>query len=134
MTKVITHRLQRLAYLSLGSNHPADDTIARIISTIEPGQFQQCFLVWMQSIHTLTEGQVIAIDGKTLSGSYHREDSSSAIHMINVNASVNKRVPGQVKTAQKSNEVTAIRELLRMLDLRGALVTIDTMACQKKDS
>ena len=85
---------------------PADDTIARIISTIEPGQFQQCFLAWMQSIHTLTEGQV--------------------------------PTPYQISwclarlTAQKSNEITCIPELLRMLDLRGTLVTIDAMACQAK--
>lgn len=111
---------------------PVDDTIARIISTIEPEQFQQCFLAWMQSIHTLTEGQVIAIDGKTLRGSYNREDRSSTIHMISAYASSNKLVLGQVKTAQKSNEITAIPELLRMLDLRGALVTIDAMACQTK--
>ncbi|AZL84935.1 ISAs1-like element ISVsa13 family transposase [Aliivibrio salmonicida] len=111
---------------------PADDTIARIISTIEPVQFHECFLNWMQSVHTLTEGQVIAIDGKTLRGSYNREDRASTIHMISAYASSNKLVLGQIKTDQKSNEITAIPELLKMLDLRGALVTIDAMACQTK--
>lgn len=111
---------------------PADDTIARIISTIEPEQFHECFLNWMQSVHTLTEGQVIAIDGKTLRGSYNREDRTSTIHMVSAYASSNKLVLGQIKTDQKSNEITAIPELLKMLDLRGALVTIDAMACQTK--
>ena len=111
---------------------PVDDTIARIISTIEPVQFHECFLNWMQSVHTLTNGQVIAIDGKTLRGSYNREDRASTIHMISAYASSNKLVLGQLKTDQKSNEITAIPELLKMLDLRGALVTIDAMACQTK--
>lgn len=111
---------------------PADDTIARIISTIEPEQFHECFLNWMRSVHTLTDGQVIAIDGKTLRGSYNREDRASTIHMVSAYASSNKLVLGQIKTDQKSNEITAIPELLKMLDLRGALVTIDAMACQTK--
>ncbi|WP_351123220.1 ISAs1 family transposase [Shewanella sp. T24-MNA-CIBAN-0130] len=111
---------------------PADDTIARIISTIEPEQFHQCFINWMSSIHTLTEGQVIAIDGKTLRGSYNREDRACTIHMISAYASSNKLVLGQLKTEQKSNEITAIPELIKMLDIKGALVTIDAMACQTK--
>ncbi|PSW23121.1 ISAs1 family transposase [Photobacterium phosphoreum] len=111
---------------------PADDTIARIISTIEPKPFQECFINWMSSVHTLTEGQVVAIDGKTLRGSYNREDRSSTIHMISAYASSNKLVLGQLKTEQKSNEITAIPELIKMLDIKGALVTIDAMACQTK--
>lgn len=111
---------------------PVDDTIARVISTIKPDAFHTCFLSWMQSVHTLTNGQVVAIDGKTLRGSYHRENRSSTIHMISAYASANKLVLGQLKTDKKSNEITAIPELLSMLDLRGALVTIDAMACQTK--
>lgn len=111
---------------------PADDTIDRIISTIEPKQFQECFINWMSSIHTLTKGQVIAIDGKTLRGSYNREDRASTIHMISAYASSNKLVLGQLKTEQKSNEITAIPELIKMLDIKGALITIDAMACQTK--
>lgn len=111
---------------------PADDTIARIISGIDPDQFQQCFVTWMQSVHKLTNGQVVAIDGKTLRGSYNRKDRASTIHMVSAYASSNKLVLGQLKTAQKSNEITAIPELLKMLDLKGCLVTIDAMACQKQ--
>lgn len=86
----------------------------------------------MSSVHTLTEGQVVAIDGKTLRGSYNREDRASTIHMISAYASSNKLVLGQLKTEQKSNEITAIPELIKMLDIKGALVTIDAMACQTK--
>ncbi|EGQ9171312.1 ISAs1 family transposase, partial [Vibrio cholerae] len=111
---------------------PVDDTIARIISTIEPERFHECFINWISSIHTLTDGQVIAIDGKTLRGSYSREDKTSTIHMISAYASSSKLVLGQLKTEQKSNEITAIPELIKMLDIKGALVTIDAMACQTK--
>ncbi len=86
----------------------------------------------MSAVHQLTEGELIAIDGKTLRGSYNRENRSSTIHMISAYASANKLVLGQLKTEQKSNEITAIPELIKMLDLRGALVSIDAMACQTK--
>lgn len=109
---------------------PSDDSIARIISSIEPEQFHQCFVDWMKAVSNLTEGQVVAIDGKTLRGSYNREDKNSTIHMVSAYASSNKLVLGQLKTDQKSNEITAIPELIKMLDIRGALVTIDAMACQ----
>lgn len=111
---------------------PADDTIARIISAIKPELFRKCFLRWMQAVHELTQGELVAIDGKTLRGSYNREDRLSTIHMISAYASANKLVLGQLKTDSKSNEITAIPELLRLLDLRGALVSIDAMGCQTK--
>ncbi len=111
---------------------PAEDTIARIISTIEPEQFHEFFFNWMSSIHTLTDAQVAAIDGKTLIGSYNREDRASTIHMISAYASSNKLVLGQLKTEQKSNEITAISKQIKMLDIKRALVTIDAMACQTK--
>lgn len=109
---------------------PADDTIARIISKIEPGPFHTCFINWMSAVNSLTKGQIVAIDGKTLRGSYNRDDRASAIHMISAYASSNKLVLGQLKTEEKSNEITAIPELIKLLDIKGALVTIDAMACQ----
>lgn len=109
---------------------PADDTIARTISAIDPESFNACFIKWMQSVHQLTSGEVIAIDGKTLRGSYNRNDRNSTIHMISAYASANNLVLGQLKTDQKSNEITAIPALLKMLALRGALVTVDAMGCQ----
>ena len=66
--------------------------------------FQACFLKWMAAVHTLTQGELIAIDGKTLRGSYNREDRSSTIHMISAYATANKLVLGQLKTDKKSNE------------------------------
>lgn len=111
---------------------PADDTIARIVSRIKPEQFHACFMNWMASVHTLTQGQVVAIDGKTLRGSYHPDDRASTIHMVSAYASSNKLVLGQLKTDKKSNEITAIPELIKLLDIKGALITIDAMACQTK--
>lgn len=109
---------------------PVDDTIARIISRIEPEQFRTCFINWMKAVHELTNGDLIAIDGKTLRRSYNRVDRQSTIHMVNAFACANKLVLGQVKTAEKSNEITAIPELLQLLDIEGALVSIDAMGCQ----
>ena len=111
---------------------PADDTFARLIAAIKPCEFRECFLAWMKAIHRLTAGEVVAIDGKTLRGSYDRDDRYSTIHMVSAYASANQLVLGQLKTDKKSNEITAIPALIKMLDLRGALVTIDAMACQTK--
>lgn len=111
---------------------PVDDTFARLIANIDPAEFRDCFLAWMKAVHKLTCGEVIAIDGKTLRGSYSREDRYSTIHMVSAYASVNQLVLGQLKTETKSNEITAIPALIQMLDLRGAIVTIDAMACQTK--
>ncbi len=110
---------------------PVHDTIARIISSIEPEQLQSSFISWMQKVHSLTGGEVVAIDGKTLRSSYNREDRQSAIHMVSAFATANGVVMGQIKTDSKSNEITAIPELLNLLDIKGCLITIDAMGCQK---
>lgn len=109
---------------------PVDDTFARLLAAIKPSEFRECFLAWMQAVHRLTEGEVVAIDGKTLRGSYNRDDRFSTLHMISAYASANQLVLGQMKTDSKSNEITAIPALIKLLDLRGALVTIDAMGCQ----
>ena len=111
---------------------PVDDTIARIISRIKPEQFRQSFINWMQSINELSKGDLIAIDGKVLRGSYDRDDKRSTIHMVSAFATANKVVIGQLKTNAKSNEITAIPELLRLLDIKGCLISIDAIACQTK--
>ena len=110
---------------------PVHDTIARIISSVEPEQLQSSFIRWMQKVHSLTDGEVVAIDGKTLRSSYNRENRQSAIHMVSAFATANGVVMGQIKTDAKSNEITAIPELLNLLDLKGCLITIDAMGCQK---
>ncbi|ANP78023.1 hypothetical protein A134_16680 [Vibrio crassostreae 9CS106] len=110
---------------------PVHDTIARVINLISAKQLQRCFTAWMKDCHETTEGEVIAIDGKTLRGTYNKDKRCGAIHMVSTFSAANQVVLGQVKTADKSNEIKAIPELLEMLSLRGCLVTIDAMGCQK---
>lgn len=109
---------------------PVDDTIARVISRLDPLQFQHCFLSWMTSVSQRSNGDVIALDGKVLRGSYHRDDRASAIHMVSAFACANGVVLGQVKTDAKSNEITAIPALLSLLDINNCLISIDAMGCQ----
>jgi predicted transposase YbfD/YdcC len=109
---------------------PVHDTIARIISGIKPEPFQAAFVRWTQAINQHTDGALVAIDGKTLRSSYDREDRTSTIHMVSAYAAANKLVLGQIKTDAKSNEITAIPELLALLDIKGCLVSIDAMGCQ----
>ncbi len=107
-----------------------NDTIARIISKVNPEALQQAFISWMQATELLTQGQVVAIDGKTLRGSYNREDRQSAIHMVNAFSVTHGVMMGQRKTDATSNKINAINELLALLDIRVALVTIDAMGTQ----
>ena len=109
---------------------PVHDTIARVMSSLAPEQFQACFLKWMQAVNTRSKGELIAIDGKVLRSSYNRDDRQSTIHMVSAFASANGMVLGQVKTDAKSNEITAIPELLALLDMTGCLISIDAMGCQ----
>ncbi|KMJ43316.1 transposase [Xenorhabdus khoisanae] len=109
---------------------PVDDTFARIISRINPQQFNLCFINWMNSVHELTQGELVAIDGKVLRGSYSPEERLSTLHLVSAYATANKLVMGQVRTQKKSNEITAIPELINLLNLKGALVSIDAMGCQ----
>ncbi|QXC33763.1 ISAs1 family transposase [Aeromonas sp. FDAARGOS 1407] len=109
---------------------PVHDTIARVISRLAPDEFQTCFLKWMKVVHAHASGELVAIDGKVLRSSYNREDRQSTIHMVSAFASANGVVLGQIKTDAKSNEITAIPELLALLDIRGCLVSIDAMGSQ----
>ena len=111
---------------------PVDDTIARVMSRLDPVEFQSSFIQWMKSVQQSTNGEVIAIDGKTLRHSFDKKSSKAAIHMVSAFASQNGVVMGQIKTDEKSNEITAIPALLKLLDIRGAIVTIDAMGCQEK--
>ena len=116
----------------LRSGVPVDDTIARTISRIDPEQFRACFISWMQAVQESTDGQLIAINGKTLRSSYQRGDRQSTIHMVNAFACANKVVLGQVKTSEKSNEMAAIPVLIQLLDVQGSLVSIDAMGCKTR--
>ncbi|WP_341528491.1 ISAs1 family transposase [Nostoc sp. UHCC 0302] len=108
------------------------DTFARVFARIKPEQFQQCFVNWMKSIQKIIEKDIVAIDGKTLRGSYDKGSDKAAIHMVNAWAVHNRLVLGQVKTNAKSNEITAIPELLKVLEISGCIVTIDAIGCQKE--
>ena len=118
-------------FLELPKEIPSHDTFTTVFRRIEPEHFQACFVSWVTSLADLLPGEVVAIDGKTLRHSYDRQNSRAAIHMVSAWASHQSLVLGQLKTAAKSNEITAIPQLLEVLELTGCLVTIDAMGCQK---
>ena len=119
-------------FLRLPNGIPCSDTFARVFARIDPEHFRDCFREWVSSIHHLTQGEVIAVDGKTLRRSHDRRAGKDAIHMVSAWASENSLVLGQTRTDAKSNEITAIPELLQLLDVSGCIVTIDAMGCQKE--
>lgn len=119
-------------FLELPNGIPSHDTFGRVFSLLNPEQLQQCFLNWIESISLITFGEIVAIDGKTLRGSYDKSKDKPAIHMVSAWGTHNGLVLGQRRVEDKSNEITAIPELLRVLSLKGAIVTIDAIGCQKK--
>jgi len=119
-------------FLELPFGIPSHDTFGRVFSMISPEQFEKCFLDWVRSAFQHIGPQVVAIDGKTLRRSYDRSSNKAAIHIVSAWATENRLVLGQVKTEEKSNEITAIPELLRVLELKGCIVTIDAMGCQRE--
>jgi predicted transposase YbfD/YdcC len=118
-------------FLELPHGIPSHDTFGRVFAQIDPDEFQQSFMSWVQAICQLSHGQVIAVDGKTVRRSHDKSNGKSAIHMVSAWASDNGIVLGQVKTDEKSNEITAIPELIKTLEIEGCIVTIDAMGCQK---
>jgi len=117
-------------FLPYEAGIPVDDTIARVMRKLDTKEFQNCFVEWMQSVREVTEGDVVSIDGKTLRRSHNNRDGVPAIHMVSAWSSANSLVLGQEKTEEKSNEITAIPNLLDVLDIKGCIVTIDAMGCQ----
>ncbi len=117
-------------YLPYENGIPSHDTFARVFSLINPKEFKQCFVKWVQTLQKHVS-EIINIDGKTLRGSFDKEDDQKAIHMVSAFASNSRLVLGQEKVNEKSNEITAIPKLLDLLFLQGAIVTIDAMGCQK---
>ena len=118
-------------YLPYENGIPVDDTLARVMRRLDTKQFANCFTNWIQSVTKATHGDVIAIDGKTLRRSHDISADKSAIHMVSAWSSANGVVLGEEKTAEKSNEITAIPELLNSLAIKGCIVSIDAMGCQK---
>jgi predicted transposase YbfD/YdcC len=117
-------------FLELPHGIPAHDTFARVFASMDPEEFQQAFLKWVEAVKTATKERIVAVDGKTLRRSYEKD--RSPLHLVSAWACENKMVLGQVKTHEKSNEITAIPELLQVLELGGCIVTIDAMGCQKE--
>jgi predicted transposase YbfD/YdcC len=119
-------------FLKLEKGIPAHDTFGDVFRVINAEEFQRSFRCWVERIFTVTRGQVIAIDGKTERRSHDKTIGKDAIHMVSAWASANGITLGQRKVDNKSNEITAIPELLELLNVAGCIVTIDAMGCQKK--
>jgi len=117
-------------FLDLKEGIPSHDRFNAIFAAIKPAEFEKCLLSWISALHEITDGQVVAIDGKTLRRSFDAASSKAAIHMVSAWATANHISLGQVVVDEKSNEITAIPKLLEMLELSGSLVTIDAMGCQ----
>lgn len=117
-------------FLDLSAGIPSHDRFNAILAALKPAEFEQCLLSWITALHEVTDGQIIAIDGKTLRRSYDAASGKSAIHMVSAWATANHISLGQVVTDAKSNEITAIPKLLELVKISGALVTIDAMGCQ----
>ena len=118
--------------LDLPHGIPGHDTFRRVLSQLDPDELTRCFIAWTQALCDASDGAVVAIDGKTLRHSFDRATSTAAIHMVSAWASANRLVLGKLKVEDKSNEFTAIPALLRLLDVTGAVVTIDAMGYQEE--
>jgi len=119
-------------FLDLPNGIPSHDTIGRIFSVLSPSALQEAFRGWIASLVEVTDGEVVAIDGKTLRRSFRHAGDKAFVHMVSAWATKNRVVLGQIKTEEKSNEITAIPRLLELLRIKGATVTIDAMGCQKE--
>lgn len=117
-------------FLRFENGTPSDDTLRRFFRALDPEVFEYCLINWVKSFQMELEKKIVAVDGKTACGSFDGE--GRPIHLVNAFASEIGIVLGQVKTADKSNEITAIPQLLEILDIAGAIVTIDAMGCQSK--
>jgi predicted transposase YbfD/YdcC len=110
---------------------PSHEGIAGVISRLTPKGFGECFRRWTQAVATATGGEVIAVDGKSARGSRDRRRGRSALHLVSAWACSNRLVLGQAATEEKSNEIAAIPKLLELLELKGCIVAIDAMGCQR---
>ena len=118
-------------FLELPNGIPSHDTLGRVFAILDPVGLADAFRSWMRAVAGLTQGGVVALDGKTLRRSF-RERGSGFIHMVSAWSAQNRVVLGQVKTEEKSNEITAIPRLLELLQIKNCMVTIDAMGCQKE--
>lgn len=119
-------------FLELPNGIPSHDTFGRVYRMLDPEGFGRCFTSWVEAISQATEGEVVAVDGKTVRRSLDRASGKAAIHMVNAWACGRGLCLGQLKTEEKSNEITAVPRLLDVLALSGCIVTLDAMGCQKE--
>src|SRR5438270_1024761 len=118
-------------FLPLPGGIPAHDTFGRVFARLDPAELQRCFVAWVQAVLGELPPQVVAVDGKTLRRSADRSRGQAALHLVSAWATASGLVLGQEATDAKSNEITAVPRLLRLLALEGCVVTIDAMGCQR---
>ena len=119
-------------FLELPNGIPSHDTFGYVFARLDCNDFKRCFAAWVNSIRDATDGEVVAIDGKTLRRSHQRGRGKGPLHLVSAWAANNRLTLGQVKVDEKSNEITAVPELLKLLYLKGCIVTIDAMGTQKE--
>ena len=120
------------SFLDMENGVPSHDTFRRVLSILKPAALEKCFRRWVNTLASNLDGEVIAVDGKSLRRAHNKKKNRSAIHMVSAWALEYQVILGQVKTEEKSNEITAIPELLQALELSGSTITIDAMGCQKE--
>lgn len=121
-------------FLELPNGIPSHDTFGRVFSLLSAEEFETCFCNWIRSLSLDLNKEIIAIDGKTLRRSHNSSKNQKPLHLVSAWASKSRIMLGQTKTAEKSNEITAIPHLLGIIDVKGSIVTIDAMGCQKNIS
>ena len=119
-------------FLDLPNGIPSHDTFGRVFARLDPKNFEACFSKWINALATASRGRLVAVDGKTIRRSLDVANGKAAIHMVSAWCQANRMVLGQLATDAKSNEITAIPKLLKLLDIEGAVVTTDAAGCQKK--
>jgi len=119
-------------FLALPNGIPSHDTFGRVFALLDPAAFEACFMRWITGLATASAGRLVAVDGKTIRRSLDAANDHAAIHMVSAWCEANQLVLGQLATEAKSNEITAMPNLLALLDLDAAVVTIDAAGCQKK--
>lgn len=121
-----------IGFYLLPNGIPSHDTFRRVFGLLDPEEFQKSFVKWISSINILLDHKIVAIDGKTLRRSFDQVNNKRALHLVSAWACDANVSLGQVQVDDKSNEITAIPELLRILEINGAIVTLDAMGCQKE--
>ena len=119
-------------FLSLKNGIPSHDTFRRVFSLLSPNEFTSCFIDWVSGVFGHKGSKIVAIDGKSIRGSREKKGGLKALHIVSAWCTENQTILGQLRTDEKSNEITAIPLLLEAIDIKGATVTIDAMGCQKE--